>query len=90
MNLSIYLTCSHHVSEGHHTQQRLTAGLDGSLGEGGQQLLQDPQHVQCGGVLLAACTKINTHQNMKWFVLLSPSLKGITREKELQICMANV
>lgn len=46
--------CSHHVAEGHHPEQSLTAGLDGIEREGDHEVLQETQDVQGGGVLLTA------------------------------------
>lgn len=46
--------CSHHMAECHHSQQSLTTGLDSSQRKCPHQLLQETQHMKCGGVLFAA------------------------------------
>lgn len=56
VNVSTSTCCSssHHMAECHHTQQRLTTGLDGCQWKRPNQLLEKTQNVKCSGVLFSA------------------------------------
>lgn len=69
---------SHHVAECHHSQQRLAARLDSSQGKRPQQLLQQAQHVEGGGVLLVACREGGgVHRNGQIIIKGTKNLLGV-------------
>lgn len=45
------------MAQGHDPEESLTAALHQAFREAGQQVLQQCQHVQCGGGLLGAWQK---------------------------------